>query len=94
MAVLGSDLMIGCRIFFKCEKFAIGLDGEKCKPYVIERGIDCVFRYEHKGRWVQFERRLCNAKSASDEEVEKIKRFAKEYFTNRKSNLIGERGNV
>lgn len=86
--------MIGCRIFFKCEKFAIGLDGEKCKPYVIERGIDCVFRYEHKGRWVQFERRLCNAKSASDEEVEKIKRFAKEYFTNRKSNLIGERGNV
>lgn len=82
LEALGSDLMIGDRIFFKCEKFAIDLDGEKCSPYVIERGIDSIFRYEHKGRWVQFERWLCNAKCANDEEVEKIKRFAKEYFTN------------
>lgn len=82
LEALGSDLMIGYRVFVKCEKFAIDLDGEKCKPYVIERGIDCVFRYEHKGRWVQFERWLCNVESAGIKEIEEIKRFAKEYFKN------------
>lgn len=82
------------RRFFKCDRFAIEIDGEKCSPYVIEHGMECVFRYEYKERWVQFERLLCNVKNASDEEVEEIKRFAKGYFTNRKSNFIGERGNV
>lgn len=37
---------------------------------------------------------LCNVENASNEEAEEIKRFAKGYFANRKSNIVGERGNA
>ena len=94
LEVLESDLMMSYRAFFNCERFAIEIDGEKCCPCVNERGIDSVFRYEYKGRWLEFERFLCNVESAGNKEVEEIKRFAKEYFTNKKSNIVGERGNV
>lgn len=87
MAARESDLMMCYRIIFKCERFAIDIDGEKCSPCVKERGIDSVFRYEHKGRWLEFERFLRNVESASNKEVEEIKRFAKEYFTNKKVTL-------
>lgn len=39
-----------------------------------------MFLYEYKDHWVKFERWLWNVESASDKEVEEIKRFAKGFF--------------
>lgn len=86
--------MLGNRTFFKCDRFAIEVDGEKCSPFATEYGMECTLRYEHKGRWVQLERLPFSVESASDEEVERIKRFATGYFEERKNNVVGERGNV
>lgn len=79
--------MIGYRTFFKCDRFAIEVDGEKCSPFVVEDGMECTIRYGHKGRWVQLEHMPFNVESASDEEVERIKRFAKGYFAKEKITL-------
>ena len=42
--------------------------------------MECTIRYEHKGHYVQLEHMPFNVESASDEEIERIKRFAKGYF--------------
>jgi hypothetical protein len=74
-------LLIGHRTFYKCDRFAIEIDGEKISPFVSEHGAaGCVFLYEYKDHWVKFERWLWNVESASDKEVEEIKRFAKGFF--------------
>ena len=86
--------MLGNRTIFKCDRFAIEVDGEKCSPFVVEHGMECTIRYERNGHWVQIERLSFNVESASDEEVERIKRFAKSYFVKRKNDVVDERGNV
>lgn len=86
--------MLGYRTIFKCDRFAIEVDGEKCSPFIVEHGMECTIRYKHKGHWVQLERLPFNVESASDEEVERIKRFAIGYFVKIKNNVVDERGNV
>ena len=66
-------LLIGHRTFYKYDRFAIEIDGEKISPFVSEHGAaGCVFLYEYKDHWVRFERWLWNVESASDKEVEEI----------------------
>lgn len=72
--------LIGHRTFFNNDKFAIEINGEVCKPLIRENVDMCIFLYKHKGNWVEFERWLCGIESATDEDVESIKRFAKGFF--------------
>lgn len=76
---MGEDL-IGDRIFFNNDKFAIDINGEVCKPTIKEDVCKCIFFYKHKEKWVRFECLLCGIENATDEKVESIKRFAKGFF--------------
>lgn len=74
------ECLIGYRTFFNNNKFAIEINGEMCKPFIREDVYKCIFLYEYKEKWVEFERWLCGIESANDEEVENIKQFAKVFF--------------
>lgn len=76
---MGEDL-IGDRIFFNNDKFAIDINGEVCKPTIKEDVCKCIFFYKHKEKWVRFECLLCGIENATDEKVESIKQFAKGFF--------------
>lgn len=76
---MGEDL-IGDRIFFNNDKFAIDINGEVCKPTIKEDVCKCIFFYKHKEKWVRFEWLLCGIENATDEKVESIKQFAKGFF--------------
>ena len=72
--------MIGDRIFFNNDKFAIDINGEVCKPTIKEDVYKCIFFYKYKEKWVRFECLLCGIENATDEKVESIKQFAKGFF--------------
>ena len=72
--------LIGDRIFFNNDKFAIDINGEVCKPTIKEDVCKCIFFYKHKEKWVRFECLLCGIENATDEKVESIKQFAKGFF--------------
>ena len=74
------ECLIGHRTFFNNNKFAIEINGEMCKPFISENVDKCIFLYEYKEKWVEFEWWLCGIESANDEEVENIKQFAKGFF--------------
>lgn len=90
---MGEDL-IGDRIFFNNDKFAIDINGEVCKPTIKEDVCKCIFFYKHKEKWVRFECLLCGIENATDEKVESIKRFAKGFFIkeSEKSMITDEQG--
>lgn len=77
--------MVGTRLFAKHNGFAIEVDGELCVPSVNELIDRCIFFYKRKERWLSFEWWLFNVDCATDEDVEKIKNFAKSYFDNKES---------
>lgn len=74
------ERLIGDRIFFNNDKFAIDINGEVCKPTIKEDVCKCIFFYKHKEKWVRFECLLCGIENATDEKVESIKQFAKGFF--------------
>lgn len=74
------ERLIGDRIFFNNDKFAIDINGEVCKPTIEEDVCKCIFFYKHKEKWVRFECLLCGIENATDEKVESIKQFAKGFF--------------
>lgn len=90
---MGEDL-IGDRIFFNNDKFAIDINGEVCKPTIKEDMCKCIFFYKHKEKWVRFECLLCGIENATDEKVESIKQFAKGFFIkeSEKSMITDEQG--
>lgn len=90
---MGEDL-IGDRIFFNNDKFAIDINGEVCKPTIKEDVCKCIFFYKHKEKWVRFECLLCGIENATDEKVESIKQFAKGFFINesKKSMITDKQG--
>ena len=84
---MGEDL-IGDRIFFNNDKFAIDINGEVCKPTIEEDVCKCIFFYKHKEKWVRFECLLCGIENATDEKVESIKQFAKGFFIKESENSM------
>lgn len=84
---MGEDL-IGDRIFFNNDKFAIDINGEVCKPTIEEDVCKCKFFYKHKEKWVRFECLLCGIENATDEKVESIKQFAKGFFIKESENSM------
>lgn len=74
------ERLIGDRIFFNNDKFAIDINGEVCKPTIKEDVCKCIFFYKHKEKWVRFECLLCGIENVTDEKVESIKQFAKGFF--------------
>lgn len=74
------ERLIGDRVFFNNDKFAIDINGEVCKPTIKEDVCKCIFFYKHKEKWVRFECLLCGIENATDEKVESIKQFAKGFF--------------
>lgn len=74
------ERLIGDRIFFNNDRFAIDINGEVCKPTIKEDVCKCIFFYKHKEKWVRFECLLCGIENATDEKVESIKQFAKGFF--------------
>ena len=88
------ERLIGDRIFFNNDKFAIDINGEVCKPTIKEDVCKCIFFYKHKEKWVRFECLLCGIENATDEKVESIKQFAKGFFVKEgeKSMITDEQG--
>lgn len=88
------ERLIGDRIFFNNDKFAIDINGEVCKPTIKEDVCKCIFFYKHKEKWVRFECLLCGIENATDEKVESIKQFAKGFFIkeSEKSMITDEQG--
>ena len=80
--------LIGNRIFFNNDKFAIDINGEVCKPTIEEDVCKCIFFYKHKEKWVRFECLLCGVENATDEKVESIKQFAKGFFIKESENSM------
>lgn len=74
------ERLIGDRIFFNNDRFAIDINGEVCKPTIKEDVCKCIFLYKHKEKWIRFECLLCGIENATDEKVESIKQFAKGFF--------------